>query len=526
MWRQLCDLAVADARDRSRWEDAFDIAVYAEDLAVATEIVVGAAPEFLAAGRLETLERWLEECGAAAARDPGALLTRAEILVRHGELGQASELAESVARSLRSGDKRLSRANQIAGQALYLRSRSDLAAPFYIKALADAQREVDRKNALWGAFLAHADLDIDSSMAFLAELDSDAAEDLNTRLRVTVARQTISLEQGSLSGLWAAARALVPLARHATDPLVRSNFLAQSAYLATARSDYSAALDLSDEALKLSMVLQHDFATGCCLAYRAAAKVGLRQLASAGSDIALLVQTTAHREDPYLQTQRALTEARLLIARQDLASARAKLEQLPHGEPSPSTLGERIALLALVLASQGKRREALGCAEEARAITSATEAHFFCAFAELIASFDSGDGCARTCGLVSKAFSADYTDSFVVAYRAFPQLLKAVARDPETVHLVSDVMKNASDTKLAQRVGMKLATNFSEPGDPVLTPREAEVLELLGLGLSNAEIAQRLFIAPSTVKVHVRHVLEKLGVKNRVQAALMAKRAR
>jgi DNA-binding NarL/FixJ family response regulator len=87
-------------------------------------------------------------------------------------------------------------------------------------------------------------------------------------------------------------------------------------------------------------------------------------------------------------------------------------------------------------------------------------------------------------------------------------------------------MKNASDTKLAEREGMKLATHSSELGDPVLTPREAEVLELLGLGLSNAEIAQRLFIAPSTVKVHVRHVLEKLGVRNRVQAALMAKRAR
>jgi DNA-binding NarL/FixJ family response regulator len=57
-----------------------------------------------------------------------------------------------------------------------------------------------------------------------------------------------------------------------------------------------------------------------------------------------------------------------------------------------------------------------------------------------------------------------------------------------------------------------------------LTKREEEVLELLALGLSNAEIGQRLFIAQSTVKVHVRHILEKLGAKNRVQAALFAKR--
>ncbi|HET6657717.1 MAG TPA: LuxR C-terminal-related transcriptional regulator [Gaiellaceae bacterium] len=525
-WRQLCDKAVADARDRSSWEDAFDIAVYAEDLAAATEIAVEAAPEFLAAGRLETLERWLEECGAAAAHHPGALLLRAEILVRHAELAQASELAESVARSLPSGDQWVSRANQIAAQAFYLRSRSDLAAPLYVKALADAQSEIDRKNALWGAFLAHADLDIDSSMAFLRELESDAAEDLNTRLRVTVARQTISLEQGSLSGLWAAAHALIPVARHAADPLVRSNFLAQSAYLATARSEYSAALDLSDEALKLSMVLQHDFATGCCLAYRAAAKVGLRQLASAGSDIALLVQTTAHREDPYLQTQRALTEARLLIARRDLSSAQTKLEQSSHGDPSPSTLGERIALLALVLASLGKPGEALERTRQAREITSATEAHYLCAFTEVIANFDSGDPSARACEVVAEAFSADYTDSFVVAYRAFPQLLKAVANDRKALGLASAVIRNARDTKLAQKAGMKLAGESPQAGDPLLTAREAEVLELLGLGLSNAEIAQRLFIAPSTVKVHVRHILEKLGVKNRVQAALAAKRTR
>jgi DNA-binding NarL/FixJ family response regulator len=119
---------------------------------------------------------------------------------------------------------------------------------------------------------------------------------------------------------------------------------------------------------------------------------------------------------------------------------------------------------------------------------------------------------------------ADYTDSFVTAYRAFPQLLQATTSDPKTVDLISPIVINACDRKLAQKAGIKLGGESAESGDHLLTTREQEVLELLGLGLSNAEIAQRLFIAPSTVKVHVRHILEKLGVRNRVQAALVAKR--
>ncbi|MEV1332584.1 response regulator transcription factor [Micromonospora costi] len=62
------------------------------------------------------------------------------------------------------------------------------------------------------------------------------------------------------------------------------------------------------------------------------------------------------------------------------------------------------------------------------------------------------------------------------------------------------------------------------PGPGVLTAREREVLALVGAGLSNAEIGARLHLGVTTVKTHVSAAMEKLDLRNRVQAAVVAHR--
>jgi DNA-binding NarL/FixJ family response regulator len=78
------------------------------------------------------------------------------------------------------------------------------------------------------------------------------------------------------------------------------------------------------------------------------------------------------------------------------------------------------------------------------------------------------------------------------------------------------------DPTVASRLVQAIADGRGSPADQTLTRREREVLELIARGRSNKRIAFELGISEKTVKTHVGHVLAKLGVSDRTQAALVA----
>jgi NarL family two-component system response regulator LiaR len=82
------------------------------------------------------------------------------------------------------------------------------------------------------------------------------------------------------------------------------------------------------------------------------------------------------------------------------------------------------------------------------------------------------------------------------------------------------------DPTVAARLVDALASDDRRDATDQLTPREREVLGLIGQGYANKRIALELGIAEKTVKTHVSHVLAKLGVSDRTQAALYAARIR
>jgi NarL family two-component system response regulator LiaR len=132
--------------------------------------------------------------------------------------------------------------------------------------------------------------------------------------------------------------------------------------------------------------------------------------------------------------------------------------------------------------------------------------------------------------IVLTSFTADDRLLPAIEAGAAGYLLKDVeprelARGVRAAHAGEALLDPGVAARLVQRIADGAAAGGPEPHAENLTRREAEVLDLIAHGFSNKRIALELRIAEKTVKTHVGHVLAKLGVSDRTQAALLAVRS-
>lgn len=102
-----------------------------------------------------------------------------------------------------------------------------------------------------------------------------------------------------------------------------------------------------------------------------------------------------------------------------------------------------------------------------------------------------------------------------------PQLIEAI----RAVHSGDAVVAPSTTRRLLDRFAVHLPDTEQQVAQgalATLTGREREVLHLVARGLSNAEIAGRLYVSEATVKTHVGRILTKLGLRDRVQAVVFA----
>jgi LuxR family transcriptional regulator, maltose regulon positive regulatory protein len=522
---ELTRKVIDDALAHDRWEEAFELAVQAGWTSEAAEIVGRAARTLLALGLSETLEKWLAACGAAGVTVPGAALARAELLIRQGEMSAAAALAGDTAGRLEDTHRDFAWASNVAGRALHFMSEEEAAFARFEIARDASQTDEDTKDALWGLLLAITELAPDKMATYLDELEERYADDLDVRFRVAVGRYGIAEQTPSVAGEWSRFAVLLDSLEHSRNALASTSFLAMASASARLGGNYTLSVELADRAIRMCRDLRFDLGLGASLLHKASAEIGLRSFASAQRSLKEFERTLISREDPFYRLEGLTIKTRLFACQGDVRLALDTGEEIAGLRAPPRALGSHLAVHSILLAACGDAERARWNAMQARQNGSSIEMIYCALLGEVIA--EDIDGTherfrSLAADAVMKCSQAGYVDGLVFAYRVYPPLLDAAHKSRAAASVLRRLLSKSRDYELARSAS--IAVQIDETDSPLggLTPRELEVLGLLTQGLTNPEIAARLFIAPGTAKVHVRHILEKLGARNRLQAVIRA----
>ncbi len=506
---------------RRDWDSALELIVRTGAHSELVKVMHAAIRDLLDNGQLSSLEQWISVASKVDKLRPIADIAAAELALRHGQLAVAETLARNSVAQAEPDTALMFRGLYVAGRASHIASREIEALEFFSEAGQVATNEDERREALWGKLMTAIALERDEAFELLKAL-APGAQPANPRELVRYADKELALglRFGVIPSLDTAraAEQLLPLV---ADPFVRCSFrsvysfaLALSAYYDEAELAATALIDdASDSRVEFGLTYGHT-TKGLALA-------GLRRFGEAHEHLRRALEIARRCGDTYGEQNVYATRVRILLQEQRFVDAR-RLEPPDLSFALPSMLGEVAATRALAYACLGRLDEALRLAESAPANTRAIEPVVLAAAVRAVADVKSRAARAleSVTHLLERAFSSGAVDLLATAYRASPDVLGLLVTVPACIERTMFALSRSGDIPLLSVFGVSPEQLY----DPVstLSAREREIYDLVCQGVTNRAIAKQLYISEATVKVHVHHIFDKLGVRSRHALALTA----
>jgi LuxR family maltose regulon positive regulatory protein len=505
--------------EQERWDDAYGLVerVFTKELFV--ELLELALPSLLPASRVATLTAWAELARKHSVESPFVSIAEAELALRHGRRKHAEAMALYAASQLPDSHALHSRTLFLAGTSAQLDNRDDQALQHYDEALRTAHDVDAQRNALWGKVVTQRKVAPQEVRATVRALEETADGSPTSRLRIVHGHFMLAALDGGLAAILEESEQTQPLLEKISDPLLWTASQTIHAQLLNVTGNYARALAISEEAERWARDHRVEFAVRYFRHDQAFAHIGLRNFGRALQALDWLRSDDLAQENQFLAAQERMLRARLWLAQGVSERAVAVLEDPPVRFPHSAEEKEFVALRSLSLVAAGRIEAALEDADAAlvgaRSVEALTLVPAIRAIAALKTQSHDAQELARHAFTVAQS-SGDF-NSFVTAYRAVPELLMSIAKDRDLRAILRNMLTNARDFDLGKQAMLLTPRDQHSRSPP--TNREREVHTLIKQGLTNAEIAKTLFISVSTVKLHVRHILAKLHVRSRAEAA-------
>jgi len=500
-----------------RWDDAFDLATRFKLHQLLLASVEHSLEALIDLGRLATIARWLEAAASLQCQSPILDLAEAEVAFRLGDHRRAEALASQAATQLQQ-HQLLSRAFVRAGHGALLASREEKSIDYFQFAARAANGPRERREALYGLYSAMSELELPDATRVLEELKTLEVETPDDFLRSLAVKLIQAVRAGNIQTTLYEIEQDLHVLEKATDPLITTSFLHSYSNALSMGGHYDRAFEVTARLHDLMKRHRLDFARPFAYIDRAVAQIGRREFAQATRDLESAHRALPPAGDVHIEGNLTAIHCRLLTATGRAAEAIERSDVRSAGESTTAPLEAEIEVSrAIALACASQNTAALVAVAQAEVVSAKSlVVRVLGPAVRAICATKSQETSRQARTAWQAAQETGNFESLITAYRGHPSLLAHFA-DAADADLLATVLLRAKDTDLAREYGIPMQRVRKTYRAP-LTARETEVINLVAAGLSNREAARALYVAEATVKAHLRHVYEKLGVRGRTEA--------